>query len=257
VFTVETRERLRDGLVSAAQADARISAAALVGSSALGSEDEWSDIDLALCIDAESEHAAVIAEWTDWMYAEHTAVHHMDVPRGETLYRVFLLADTLQVDLSFWPATEFGPTGPGFHLLFGAVSRESPAGIPTVARESPDAQPAAAELIGMAWLYALHARSSIARGRVLQAEYMISGVRHHVLALACLRHRLPTVHGRGFDRLPPEATAGFEATLVRCLAISELKRAFVSVTEALIREAERAETALAGRLAGPLRELAT
>jgi hypothetical protein len=74
-----------NGLVSAAQADARIGAAALVGSSALGSEDEWSDIDLALCIDAESERATVIAEWTDWMYGKHTAVHHMDVLRGETL----------------------------------------------------------------------------------------------------------------------------------------------------------------------------
>jgi hypothetical protein len=28
----------------------------------------------------------------------------------------------------------------------------------------------------MGWLYALHARSSIARGRVWQAEYMISWV---------------------------------------------------------------------------------
>ena len=89
-----------------------------------------------------------------------------------------------------------------------------------------------------------------------QGEYMISGMRHHVLALACLRHGLPPVHGRGFDRLPPEVTATIEATLVRSLDKSELKRAFVSVTEALLGEAERAEAALAGRLAGPLRELA-
>jgi len=257
VFTIEGRERLRDGLVSAAQADTRISAAALVGSAALGSEDEWSDIDLALCIDAEAERAAVIAEWTDWMNAEHAAIHHIDVARGETLYRVFLLADTLQVDLSFWPATEFGPTGPGFRLLFGSITKESRARAVTVDKESPPPQPAAAELIGMAWLYALHARSSIARGRVRQGEYMISGMRNHVLALACLRHDLPTVHGRGFDRLPPEATAPIEATLVRCLDVSELKRAFVSVTEALLGEAGRADPALAGRLAGPLRKLAS
>jgi hypothetical protein len=51
--------------------------------------------------------------------------------------------------------------------------------------------PSPSELIGMGWLYALHARSSIARGRVWQAEYMISGMRDQVLALACLRHRLP------------------------------------------------------------------
>jgi predicted nucleotidyltransferase len=89
VFTAEARERLRAGLASAAQADARISAAALVGSSALGSEDEWSDIDLALCIYAESERAAVIAEWTNWMYRKAAramvgGVHSRPRPRAKT-----------------------------------------------------------------------------------------------------------------------------------------------------------------------------
>jgi hypothetical protein len=31
------------------------------------------------------------------MYAEHAAVHHLDVPAGQALYRVFLLGNTLQV----------------------------------------------------------------------------------------------------------------------------------------------------------------
>lgn len=246
VFTVEARDRLRDELVSAAQADARISAAALVGSLALGRGDRWSDIDLALCVDDNAERPAVIGEWTDWIYAEHGAVHHMDVCHGEALYRVFLLADTLQVDLSFWPATDFGAIGSGFRLLFGAAGKETSNPVPT-----------AAELIGMAWLYALHARSSVARERVWQAEYMISGMRDQVLALACLRHDLPTVHGLGFDRLPQETTAAMVPALVRSLDISELKRAFAVVTEALLGEAEKADAALADRFAGPLRELAS
>ncbi len=169
------------------------------------------------------------------------------MPHGETLYRVFLLADTLQVDLSFWPSSEFGATGSGFRLLFGATAKQTPLASP----------PNPEELIGLAWLYALHARSSVARGRVWQAEYMISGMRDHVLALACLRNDLPTAHGRGFDRLPPEVPAAIEPALVRSLDIPELKRAFTVLTEALLGEAEEADAALAGRLAGPLRELAT
>ena len=252
MFAVEDRERRRDELISAAQADARISAAALVGSSALGREDRWSDIDLALCVDPDADHAAVIAEWTDWMYTDHAAVHHMDITRGGALYRVFLLADTLQVDLSFWPATEFGATGPGFRLLFGAAAKERSAPVHTTAAK----ETTAVELIGWAWLYALHARSSVARERVRQGEYMISGMRDQVLALACLRHDLPTVHGRGFDRLPPEATAAIEPAIVRSLDIPELKRAFAAATEALLGEIELADPALADRLAGPLGELA-
>ena len=86
--------------------------------------------------------------------------------------------------------------GPNFRLLFGT------------ANERPvKPQPSAAGLIGMGWLYALHVRSSHARGRVWQAEYMVSAMRDQVLALVCLRHGVPTVEGRGIDRLPPEATA--------------------------------------------------
>jgi hypothetical protein len=44
---------------------------------------------------------------------------------------------------------------------------------------------------------------------------MISGVRGHVLALACLRHGLPAVQGRGMDRLPPGAIAAIAGALVR------------------------------------------
>src|ERR1700739_4545433 len=36
---------------------------------------------------------------------------------------------------------------------------------------------------------------------------MVSGMRNHVLGLACLRHGLPSAEGRGIDRLPPELRA--------------------------------------------------
>jgi hypothetical protein len=61
------------------------------------------------------------------------------------------------------------------------------------------AAPKPFDIIGLGWLYALHARSSIARQRLWQAEYMISGIRDHTLALAFIRHGLPAAHGRGID----------------------------------------------------------
>lgn len=54
MFTPEGRERLRAALVSAADADERITGAALTGSAALGAEDRWSDIDLAFGVAAET-----------------------------------------------------------------------------------------------------------------------------------------------------------------------------------------------------------
>src|SRR3954452_17513561 len=160
MFTAEDRDQLRATLIAAARADERISSAALLGSGATDTTDRWSDVDLAFAVASTANSEAVVADWTDCMYREYGAVHHLDVVYGRALYRVFLLANTLQVDLSFWPEAEFGATGPTFQLLFG-----------TADERPPRPAPAAIALIGMGWLYALHVRSSIARGRVWQAEY--------------------------------------------------------------------------------------
>ncbi len=245
MFTPEDRDRLRDALVAAARADERISGAALTGSASVGAEDRWSDIDLAVGVAADADIGRTMADWTAAMYQEHGAVHHLDVVSGATVYRVFLLASTLQVDIAFWPAAEFGATAPTFRLIFG-----------TAVTRAPSSQPDAAQLIGLGWLYALHARSSLARGRAWQAEYMISGVRDHALALACLRHGLPTAQGRGMDRLPPDVTAAIAGALVRSPDLAELARAFRVATGALLAEISHADAGLAVRLASTLRELA-
>src|SRR5438128_12381578 len=114
------------------------------------------------------------------MYREHGVVHHLDVPSGAWIYRVFLLPSTLQVDLAFAPAKDFGARAPSFRLVFGEA-----ADLAHVAAPAPE------QLIGLSWLYALHVRSSLARGRLWQAEYMLSAMRDQVFALACVRPGLP------------------------------------------------------------------
>jgi hypothetical protein len=244
VFTAEEREGLREALVAAARADERLSGVALTGSAARGVVDKWSDIDLAFGVADGTRMPEAIEDWTERMYREHEAVHHFDVTRGAWVYRVFLLQSTLQVDLAFAPATEFGALSPTFKLLLGK-SVDLP--------QTPP--PAAAEMIGLGWLYALHSRSCIKRGKVWQAEYMISAVRDQALALAALRHGLPAVQGRGFDKLPRKVTAPFEGGLVRSLDIDELKRAFRVATRCLLEEVRHSDPVLAGRLDGPLTEL--
>lgn len=244
MFTPDERERLRNALVAAAGVDPRITGAALVGSAAVRREDRWSDIDLALCLHADADVDEVVRDWSDRLYRDHDVVHHLDVRSGTTLFRVFLLRDTLQVDLSFWAPADFGATGPAFRLLFGAAADVPKVGPPT-----------ALGLIGMGWLHALHARSSIARGRVWQAEYMVSGVRDHVLALACLRHGVSAVQGRGMDDLPAAVTAPLGEALVRGPGTAELVRAFGVTVEAFLAEVELVDTALAARIAPTMRAL--
>ncbi|WP_327640548.1 nucleotidyltransferase domain-containing protein [Kribbella sp. NBC_00482] len=244
MYTPAERSNLRDALVAAARADARVAGAALTGSAAVGAEDRWSDIDLALGLAPDADQSGVLTDWTDRMYREHAAVHHTDVWSRGTVYRVFLLQSTLQVDIAFAPAEEFGALGPTFQLLFGEA-----------AEQPQSSAPAPVDVVGMGWLYALHARSSIARGKAWQAEYMISGVRDHVLTLMCLRYGVPHSQGRGLHLLPSHSTSAVEATLVRSLDVEELQRAFRASVDVLLVEVEYVDADLAVRLVGPLRRL--
>lgn len=121
MFTKTERDTLRETLANAARNDKRITGAALTGSASLGAEDEWSDIDLAFGVAGNADRSQLIDEWTARMY-ERGAVHHTDVVRGAAIFRVFLLRNTLQVDLAFWPESEFGPIAPTFRLLFGKAN---------------------------------------------------------------------------------------------------------------------------------------
>ena len=246
MFTAEERERLREQLISAARADVRITGAAHLGSAALEQQDAWSDIDLALCLSLEASFEEVLEDWTTRLYRDCGLVAHLDVRRGEILYRVFLLENTLQVDISFWPAADFRAVGPKFKLIFGRANEPRPAPVPE-----------ARDLIGMGWLYALHVRSALARGRRLQAEYMLSGMRNEMLALASRRHGLIAVQGRGMDDLPVEFQARVAECFPQSLDNTELGRAFAETTEALLAEIGFADAELAGRLGGVLREVAS
>jgi len=230
VFSIAEREALRDRLIAAARSDDRITAAAVVGSGADGGEDAWSDIDLALRLADGLEPDDIAAEWTTRIYQSAGAIDHVDVWSDSTLFRVFLLRNSLQVDLSFWPGEAFAASGASFRLLFGESNDPRPA------RSHAPAAP-----IGMGWLYALHARSSIARGRALQAVHMINLVRDQVITLACLRHELPAREGRGVDDLPAELRHRLAETLVRELNRHELCRAFTASVAALLDEAQRVD----------------
>jgi hypothetical protein len=237
VFTVEDRDRIRRRLLELAEADPGIAAAALTGSYATGGGDEWSDVDVALAV--EGDVPAAVERWTELIYREFAAIHHWEL-RAHAVYRVFLLANSLELDIGFTPAPEFGPHGPNWRLVFGEAVEQRQ--FPPVDRDA---------LIGLAWHHVLHARACIRRGKPWQAEWLIAGAREHVLALACLRLGYETRFARGADRLPPELTDPFEATLVRSLEVAELQRALAAVSAAFAAELRWTDAQLAERL-GPM-----
>jgi hypothetical protein len=226
MFTVEERERIRGALIQRASSDPRVVAAAAVGSSA-GLGDRWSDLDLAFGIVESSSVDEVLSDWTAVLINQFSAAVLFDLPVRTSIYRVFLLPGALQVDLSFTPATDFGPTGPRFQLLFGEARKHSSV-----------ATPSAKHMFGLGVHHVVRAHICIERGRVWRAEYWIHSARDEVLSLACLRHGLPTREGRGFDALPPEIHELLAAALIGELSPDALWRGVVAVAAALLYEAE-------------------
>ncbi|MDP9330691.1 MAG: nucleotidyltransferase domain-containing protein [Actinomycetota bacterium] len=245
MFTIGDRDRVRDRVLELASSDPRVVAGAAVGSLAHDEGDRWSDLDLMFAVADDVAVPDVLESWTETIIGEFGAVRLFDLPSGPIIYRVFLLPDSLELDLSFVPASEFGAGGPRFRLLFGEA-----------ADKPYTTSPPADELFGYAVHHALHARTCIERGRYRQAEYWISAVRDHALALACHSRGLDGAYGRDFDRLPAEILGSAEDALVRSFEPRELKRALGSAVDALLRESTEVEE-MAGKVEDQLREAAS
>ncbi len=207
-------------------------AGAAVGSLAVGAGDRFSDLDLTFAVADGNAVGRVLDDWTNALGNDLDAVRLIDLERGPTIYRVFLLADLLQLDVSMTPAAQFVPAGPRFRLLFGQTASDVP--------ERAPKPPAAADLFGWGVIYSMHSRSCIERGRFWQAEHYIGAVRDHALSLACLRSELPAVQARGYDDLPPDVIGRFMETHVASLEPDQLRYALSAATKALLREGEDA-----------------
>jgi hypothetical protein len=246
VFTVEQRDALREHVLQLAEEDERVVAGAAVGSLAVdGGGDRFSDLDLTFGIADDIPVTEVLDDWTRTLNGDRDAVQLADLERGSTIYRVFLLPDALQFDLSMTPAAQFRPAGPRFRLLFGETAAGDYKG---------STPPVAHDLFGWGVIYALHARACIERRRVWQAEHYVGAVRDHALSLACLREGLPAVQARGYDDLSAETLARFEDAHVTALETGTLRAALAASVVALMREGSEARLPHAGVVAQRLAE---
>jgi hypothetical protein len=255
VFTVEQRDALRERVLRLAEEDDRVVAGAAVGSLAVDEGDRFSDLDLTFAV---ADHVAVnevLDEWTTTLVDELGAVKLADLERGPTIYRVFLLPDALQLDLSMTPAAQFRPAGPRFRLVFGETAAHrsgatAPPGnlfIPTPA--------VAGDLFGWGVIYALHARACIERGRPWQAEHYVGAVRDHALSLACLREGMTVPQARGYDDLPAETLARLHDAHVGAVEPEALRAALAGSVLALTNEGTEARLPHAHVVAERLAEL--
>jgi hypothetical protein len=239
VFTVQQRDALIGRVLGLGEADERVIAGAVVGSLAVeGGGDRHSDVDLTFGIADHVQVADVLDDWTRTLSREDDAVQLVDLVRGPTIYRVFLLPDALQLDLSMTPAASFRPAGPRFRLLFGETAS---GGVGSAAGDLFITTPAIAhDIFGWGVVYALHSRVCIERGRVWQAEHYVGAVRDHALSLACLREGWTAGQARGYDDLFAETRARLEDAHIGSVEAGALRAALAASFGALVLEGAEA-----------------
>jgi hypothetical protein len=258
VFTVEQRDALRGRVLTLGEDDERVVAGAVVGSFAVDAGDRFSDLDLTFAVAEHAQVADVLEDWTGTLVGELDAVRLVDLERDPTTYRVFLLPDALQLDLSMTPAAEFRPGGPKFRLLFGKLADVVP--------DEVDTPPASWDLFintpgvprdifGWGVIYALHARACIERGRVWQAEHYVGAVRDHALSLACLREGVNAAQARGYDDLSPQTLAPLERAHIGGLERGALRAVLAASVLCLLHEGAEAHLPHARVVADRLGEL--
>lgn len=245
MFTSDDRDRMLRALLTRAENDPDVTGAVLLGSSATGDTDRWSDLDVAFTVGGSANIAEVVEQWTAALAAEHGVVHHWDLPvRGMAVIRVFLLADGQELDLNFFPEGTLVRLGPAWRPVFGDFADDEGND-----EDNEDANEAAhVRTIGLTWHHLLHADTCVRRGRLWQAEHWISQARTHVIALACLRFGLPTAYAKGAHLLPADVSASLGPTLVRSLDPVELRRARTAVADAFARELRHHDADLTDRL---------
>jgi hypothetical protein len=207
----------------------------------VGEGDRFSDLDLTFGVADEVPVRNVLRDWTRTLSEELAAVQLIDLEVGPSIYRVFLLPEGLQFDLSMTPASEFRAAGPRFRLAFGEIAASAPEAHPRPSTMFIPTPLTAPDLFGWGVVYALHSRACIERRRVWQAEHYVGAVRDHALSLACLSRGLAAVQARGYDALPAETLARFAQAHVCAVEPAALAAALAASVSALIREGAAAD----------------
>jgi hypothetical protein len=84
---------------------------------------------------------------------------------------------------------------------------------------------------------------------------MLSGMRDNVLALACSRHGVAAVQGRGLDDLPKEVRTRAEDSLTSSVDPAELVRALRLTIAFMLDEIHQVNIELSSRLASPMEKI--
>lgn len=225
MYSKEYRNKVQSSIITFAKEDVRITDCAIVGSESIGENDEWSDIDLTFGFNMEIEIPKILLDWNELMAKKFGANVLFDLAFRESIYRVYLLPNALQVDLSFTPTKHFGAITEKFKLIFGEEKNRNSKPVPKLNT-----------IFGYAVLYALKTRCSIEREKFWQAHYFLEKFKENIMTLKCLSENLNPFDGRDYDNLSDLFLTRIQSSLIDSPNRYNLGESLKVLTEILINE---------------------
>jgi predicted nucleotidyltransferase len=246
LFSPEERQAILDRVLDTLRTDDRVAGVVIVGSGAVGFDDDYSDIDLAVVVAEEEDTLPVFRDWKPRIEALLPVIHSFETIYGPHSYLYgFLFKGFLELNLGFVCLANLFAKRARWQVAFDRSGK-----IENIMRSSweqrvePDVQTAYLRRLDSIWHYIIQVITALKRGHPWRALHELEQIRNRAVELAGLRLRLETKHFRHVDQMPEELLVELERTLICSLEPVDILRALKATTACFFREARALDNAL-------------
>jgi predicted nucleotidyltransferase len=254
LFSVEQRQEALTRLLEALQTDGRIAGVIIIGSGAVGFDDEYSDIDLVVVVAADEDTPHVFRDWMQRIRTLFPVIHSFEVTYAENNYLCgFLLGGYLELDMGFLCLSGLSAKRARWRVAFDrSGSIEEIMRSTWESRPQPDVRAEYSRRLDSIWYHIIHTAIAAKREQPWEAIHHLEVIRRHAIDLAGMATGLDVRHFRNAHQLPGESLAELPDTLASDLGSREIMRALHAAARCFFREARALDRKLGLTLAADL-----
>ena len=237
-YSPEYRQSMLDQVLAALQADERIIGVIIVGSGAVGFDDDYSDIDLCI-VCPDDQTLSIYQDWRERFETLLPVIGCSPVTYGPNSHLYALLLDGfLELDAGFISLGSLAAKRERWKVVFDRsgeigeiMARTWESRLPT------DLGHEYLRRVEGIWHHVLHVGSALQRGQPWKALHYLETIRNRTMELAGLRLGLEMGHFRDADRLPEKLLVELRETMPTQIEDSEIIRALGCAIDCFFREA--------------------
>lgn len=238
MFTPFDREKILQQILAGLEPDHRILSVVLVGSGAIGFNDEFSDIDLVAVVDPQYPATDIFQDWVQRLRDDQPVIEWFEISfNADNHLAGFLLDGCLEIDFGVVTPGELVAKRPHWRVVYdrsGKVNAQLQWS--WVSHQTAGVLETVEQYRRSTWHYITQTAFSVQRGQLWRAMHNLEEVRNRTIRLAGLRYGLETSHFREVDKLPEDIRVRLATTLVQNATAAEIMRALKQTVALFFQE---------------------